>query len=60
MHQLAPLAKTANKSLPVDGYDGFQHPCGHVGQLAHRLLRRREEALEFGDGGRALLAFDAE
>lgn len=60
MLQLAALAKAANKGLPVDSYDGFQHPGGHIGQLAKRLLGRREETLEFGDGGRSLLAFDAE
>ncbi len=60
MLQFAALAKAANEGLPVDGYDGFQHPCGHVGQLAKRLLRRREETLELGDGGRPLLALDAD
>jgi hypothetical protein len=60
MLQFATLAKTAHEGLPVDGSDGFQHPCGHVGQLAKRLLGRREETLEFGDGGRSLLAFDAD
>ncbi len=60
MLQFATFAKTANEGLPVDGSDGFQHPCGHVGQLAKRLLGRREETLEFGDGGRSLLAFDAD
>ena len=60
MLQFATFAKTANEGLPVDGSDGFQHPCGHVGQLAKRLLGRREETLEFGDGGRPLLAFDAD
>jgi hypothetical protein len=60
MLQFAALAKAADDGLPVDGYDGFQHPCGHVGQLAKRLLVRREETLEFSDGGRSLLAFDAE
>ncbi len=37
MLQFATFAKTANEGLPVDGSDGFQHPCGHVGQLAKRL-----------------------
>jgi hypothetical protein len=60
MLQLAVLAEAANKGLPVDSYDGFQHPGGHIGQLAKRLLVRREEMLKFGDGGRSLLAFDAE
>ncbi len=60
MLQFAALAKAANEGLPVDGYDGFQHPCGHVGQLAKRLLVRREETLEFSDCGRALLALGAQ
>ena len=60
MLQLAVLAEAANKGLPVDSDDGFQHPGGHIGQLAKRLLVRREEMLKFGDGGRSLLAFDAE
>ena len=60
MLQLAALQKAANEGLPVDGYDGFQDSCGHVGQLAKRLIGRREEALELGDGGRSLLAFDAD
>ena len=58
MLQFAALAKAANEGRPVDGYDGFQHPCGHVGQLAKNLLRCREETLEFGDGGRSLLSLD--
>src|ERR1700724_2848002 len=58
MFQLAALAKAANKGVPVDAYDGFQHPCDHVGQLGKRLLGRREETLKFGDGGRSLLEFD--
>ena len=60
MLKFTALANTAHEGLPVDGYDGFQHPCGHIGQLAKRLLGRREETLEFSDGSRALLAFDAE
>jgi hypothetical protein len=60
MLQLAALAKAANEGLSVDGYDGFQHARGHAGQLAKRLLGHREETLEFSDGSRALLAFDAE
>jgi hypothetical protein len=58
--QFAALADAAHQGLAVDGYDGFQHPCGHVGQLAKSLLGRRKETLEFGDGGRSLLALDAE
>jgi hypothetical protein len=30
MLQFPVLAKAANEGLPVDGYDGFQHPCRHV------------------------------
>ena len=60
MLQLAALAKAANEGLPVDGYDGFQHPCDHILQLAKRLLGRREKTLEFGDGSRSLLTLGAQ
>ena len=58
--QFAALANTAHEGLPVNGYDGRQHPCDHVGQLAKRLLGRREETLEFSDGGFSLLALHTE
>ena len=60
MLQFAALAKAAHEGLTVDRYDGFQHSCGHVGQLAKRLLVRREETLEFGDSGFSLLALHTE
>jgi len=41
MLQFAALANAPNEGLPVD-YDRFQYPCGHVGQLAKRLLGCRE------------------
>jgi hypothetical protein len=55
MLQFAALAKAANDGLPVDRDDRFQHPS-----YRHRLLGRREETLEFGDGGRPLLTFGAQ
>ena len=58
--QFAALAKAPHEGLPVNGYDGRQHPCDHVGQLAKRLLGRREETLEVCDGGFSLLALHTE
>ena len=60
MLQFAALAKAAKEGLALDGYDRLQHSCHGLCQRAKRLLRCREETLEFGDGGRSLLAFDAE
>jgi len=45
MLQFAALAKAANEGLAVDGYDGFQHSCGHVEQLAERLLPAPEQTM---------------
>jgi hypothetical protein len=57
MLQFVALAKAANEGLPVDDYDGFQDSCHGLCQWAEGLFRRREETLEFGDGGRPLLTF---
>jgi hypothetical protein len=58
--QFAALADAAHQGLAVDGYDGFQHPCGHVGQLAKSLLGRRKETLEFGEGRLSRVALEPE
>jgi hypothetical protein len=60
MPQFAALAEAADKGLPVDAYDGFQHSCDPAGQPAKRLLGRREETLEFSEGGFSLLALHTE
>jgi hypothetical protein len=58
--QLAALAKAEHEALTVDCYDSFQHSCHGFCQRAEDPFGRREQALQLGDGGRSLLALDAD
>jgi len=58
--QFAALADAAHQGLAVDCHDSFQHPCDHIWQLAKRLLGRREETLEFGEGRLSRVALEPE
>ncbi len=59
MLQFAALPDAAHEGLTVDRSDRFQHSCHGLCQRAEGLFRRREQALQFRDGGRSLLALDA-
>lgn len=58
--QFASFTNATHEGFPVDTDDSLQQACGRLYERTQDLFRGRKQTLQVGDGGRSLLAFDAE